>query len=69
MNNPNQPPALSVVMPTYQCRGLMERHAAAMAAWIDLGDEIIVVDSRSTDGTLDYVRGNLRRPKLRIIER
>jgi hypothetical protein len=69
MDNPSQPPALSVVMPTYQCRGLMERHIAAMAAWIDLADEVIVVDSRSTDGTLDYIREKLRHPRLRIIER
>jgi len=69
MNNPSQPPTLSVVMPTYQCRELMERHITAMAAWIDLAHEIIVVDSRSSDGTLDYIREKLRHPKLRIIER
>jgi hypothetical protein len=69
MDNPSQPPALSVVMPTYQCRHLMERHLAAMAEWADLAGEIIVVDSRSTDGTLDYVREMLRHPGLRIIER
>lgn len=69
MDNPSQPPTLSVVMPTYQCRGLMERHITAMAAWIDLAHEIIVVDSRSSDGTLDYIREKLRHPRLRIIER
>lgn len=37
--------------------------------WADLADEVIVVDSRSTDGTLELIRERLRHPKLRIIER
>jgi len=62
-------PTLSVVVPTYNCAPLMERHLESMAAWADLADEIIVVDSRSTDGTLDLIRSRLRHPNLRIIER
>lgn len=62
-------PTLSVVVPTYNCAPLMERHLASMARWADLADEIIVVDSRSTDGTLDILRQRLRHPNLRIIER
>lgn len=62
-------PSLSVVLPTYNCRPLMTRHLAAMAEWSDLADEIVVVDSRSTDGTLEIIREHLRHPKLRIIER
>jgi CTP:molybdopterin cytidylyltransferase MocA len=56
-------------MPTYNCAPLMERHLQAMALWADLADEIIVVDSRSTDGTLDLIRSRLHHPHLRIIER
>lgn len=62
-------PSLSVVVPTYNCAPLMERHLKSMAAWADLADEIIVVDSRSTDGTLDIIRTRLQHPNLRIIER
>ena len=62
-------PTLSVVVPTYNCAPLMERHLASMAKWADLADEIIVVDSRSTDGTLDLIRERLRHPNVRIIER
>lgn len=62
-------PTLSVVVPTFNCAPLMERHLQAMALWADLADEIIVVDSRSTDGTLDLIRARLRHPNLRIIER
>lgn len=62
-------PTISVVLPTYNCRPLMERHLSAMEQWVDLAEEVIVVDSRSTDGTLDLIRRRLRHPKLRIIER
>ena len=60
---------LSVVLPTYNCAPLMPRHLASMDAWADLADEIIVVDSRSTDGTLELIRARLRHPNIRIIER
>jgi hypothetical protein len=62
-------PRLSVVLPTYNCAPLIGRHVASMAKWAALADEIIVVDSRSTDGTLDLIRAGLRHPNLRIIER
>ncbi len=62
-------PTLSVVVPTYNCAPLMERHLQAMALWANLADEIIVVDSRSTDGTLDLIRAGLHHPNLRFIER
>ena len=47
----------------------MARHLDAMEQWLDLAHEVIVVDSRSTDGTLDLIRRRLRHPNLRIIER
>jgi glycosyltransferase involved in cell wall biosynthesis len=40
-----------------------------MHQWSDLADEIIVVDSRSTDGTLEFIRTHLKHPNIRIIER
>ena len=60
---------LSVVIPTYNCRALLERHVAEMAAWLDLADEVIVVDSRSKDGTREYLGEQLRHPGLRFIDR
>jgi glycosyltransferase involved in cell wall biosynthesis len=60
---------LSVVIPTYNCRPLLERHVAEMAAWLNLADEVIVVDSRSRDGTREYLAERLRHPALRFIDR
>ena len=62
-------PTLSVVVPTYNCAPLMMRHLVSMEKWAHLADEIIIVDSRSADGTLDLIRARLRHPNLRIIER
>jgi hypothetical protein len=58
-----------MVVPTYNCRHLLLAHLRAMQAWLDLIEEVIVVDSRSTDGTLDLIRSELRHPRLRIIDR
>ncbi|MCF7710687.1 MAG: glycosyltransferase [Opitutales bacterium] len=63
------PPTISMVVPTYNCRHLLIAHLRAMQAWLDLIEEVIVVDSRSTDGTLELIRSELRHPRLRIIER
>lgn len=62
-------PTLSVVVPTFNCAKLMERHLESLEKWSDLADEIVVVDSRSTDGTLELIKRHLRHPNLRIIER
>jgi len=61
--------SISVVLPTYNCRDLLVPHLRSMQDWLDLADEVIVVDSRSTDGTLDLIRSELRHPRPRIIER
>ena len=61
--------SLSIVLPTYNCRDLIERHISSMQMWIDLADEVIVVDSKSNDGTLELIRERLKHPKLLIIER
>ncbi len=61
--------SISVLLPTYNCRHLLERHLASVQAWLDVVDEVIVVDSRSTDGTLEVIRAALQHPRLHFIER
>lgn len=60
---------LSVVLPLYNCRHLIESHLDSMENWIDLASEIIVIYSHSTDETLECLRARLKHPGLRIIER
>ena len=38
-------------------------------SWADLADEIIVVDSRSNDGTFELIKQKLHHPNLRLIQR
>ncbi|MDB6056090.1 MAG: hypothetical protein JWN25_3613 [Verrucomicrobiales bacterium] len=42
-------------------------HVEAMAAWIHEVEEILVVDSESSDGTVEYLRENLKHPNVRIL--
>lgn len=60
---------LSVILPTYNCRSLIQRHLNEARSWLGLASEIIVVDSFSTDGTIELIRQELQHPKLTIISR
>ncbi len=60
---------LSVVIPTYNCHKLIERHIASVMEWGDLAFEIVIVDSQSTDGTLEYIKTNLKHPNIKVITR
>lgn len=59
-------PTLSVLLPTLNCMPLLPAHLSSMRPWLDLADEIIVIDSHSTDGTLDLIRSELASFPLRI---
>jgi len=58
---------ISVVIPTLNCADAMPAHLASMASWLDLAEEIVVVDSHSADGTPELIRDQLRHPGLRIL--
>ena len=46
---------------------LLPAHIEAMRKWLASIDEVVVVDSESQDGTVEYLRHNLRHPRLRIL--
>ena len=60
---------LSVVMPTWNCAPMMRRHMEAMNQWVDLADEVICVDSKSGDGTVEIIKAGLGTDKLRVMIR
>jgi glycosyltransferase involved in cell wall biosynthesis len=64
----NASPLLGVVIPTRNSIALLPRHLKALEGWLDLAGEVIVVDSQSSDGTLDCVRRELIHPRWRIVQ-
>ena len=46
---------VSAVIPIYNCRERLQRHLRSVVTWASQVREIIVVDSGSTDGTLELV--------------
>jgi glycosyltransferase involved in cell wall biosynthesis len=60
-------PSLGVLIPTRNSAGLLPGHLAAMSAWIDRADQVVVVDSFSTDGTLDLLREALKGRPARFV--
>ncbi len=59
---------VSVIIPTRNAASLLPQHLAAMQSWLDLVQEVLVVDSHSTDGTVELLRKGLRHPRLRFLE-
>jgi len=57
---------LGVVIPTKNSMPYLPRHVEGLRPWLDLASEVVVVDSFSTDGTVDFLRANLAHPHLRF---
>ncbi len=59
---------LGVVIPSKNSRPYLADHVRGLLPWIHLASEVVVVDSFSTDGTVDYLRKNLPHPNIRFCE-
>ena len=59
--------SLGVVMPTRNSAALLPRHIAGLRNWLDLADQVVVVDSFSTDGTLEALRREIKHPNLEFL--
>jgi hypothetical protein len=58
--------SLGLVIPTLNSRRYLERHVEGLLPWLDLVQEIVVVDSHSTDGSAEFLLEHLPHPNLRI---
>jgi hypothetical protein len=58
---------LGVLVPTRNCAPRLRGHVTAMQDWLDLADEVVVVDSFSTDGTAEILQRELKHPNCRIL--
>ena len=57
---------ISVVMPTRNCRHLLEPTLDTVREWVGDVNEVIVVDSFSTDGTVELLKESLNFPNVRF---
>src|SRR5688500_6781734 len=62
-------PSLGVVIPTLNTLAHLPKHLEAFHQWGDLVQQVVVVDSYSTDGTFDYLRKNLKHSNVEFIQR
>jgi glycosyltransferase involved in cell wall biosynthesis len=58
---------ISVLIPTRNCGALVPDHIESLRPWIDLAEEVVVVDSHSGDGTVDLLRAGLSHPRVRFL--
>ncbi|MEE9354883.1 MAG: glycosyltransferase family A protein [Methylococcaceae bacterium] len=65
-NNTKLP--IGVLIPTRNAMAYLEQHLKGLQSWLHRVEEIIIVDSESTDGTLEYLSENLHHPSLRIMQ-
>ena len=58
---------ISVLIPTRNSMSLLPGHVESLREWIDLAQEVVVVDSDSTDGTVEFVKRELTNPNIRFL--
>lgn len=56
---------LGVLIPTRNSMQWLDRHLGALRPWLQRVQEIVVVDSRSSDGTAEYLRTHLAGENVR----
>lgn len=60
---------LGVVIPTCNHSAQIPAHLSSLDRWLDLTEEVVVVDAASADGTLDLLRAGLLHRRLQFLER
>ena len=58
---------ISVLIPTRDCAALLPGHLRSLQAWIDLAEEVVVVDSDSKDNTVELIREGLTHARTRFL--
>jgi glycosyltransferase involved in cell wall biosynthesis len=65
----SSPLPVGVVVPTLNVRPALPAHLEQMKTWLDLVEEVVVVDSFSNDGTFELFKSDLHHPKLTLLQR
>ncbi|MDG1241715.1 MAG: glycosyltransferase family 2 protein [Opitutae bacterium] len=59
---------ITAIFPTYNCGGRIRQHIEQSASWLKHVDELIVVNSYSTDGTIDAIKEAFEGSKVTILQ-
>jgi len=59
---------IGVVIPTKNSMGYLPGHVENLSTWIDLAEQVVVVDSFSTDGSVDYLKKHLSHPRIQFVQ-
>jgi hypothetical protein len=59
---------IGVVVPSRNSMSLLPDHLAAMREWLPQVQEVVAVDSFSSDGTFERLQAELNHPRLRILQ-
>jgi glycosyltransferase involved in cell wall biosynthesis len=59
---------IGVLLPTRNAAALLPAHLAALRPWLPNIEEVVVVDSFSTDGTLELLQERLQHPRLKLLQ-
>jgi hypothetical protein len=60
---------IGVVIPTRNSLQHLPAHLESLQPWLEMIEQVVVVDSNSTDGTVQYIREHLKHPNLHIFSR
>ncbi|MGO8696721.1 MAG: glycosyltransferase family 2 protein [Limisphaerales bacterium] len=59
---------ISILIPTRNCAALVPGHIQSLRTWMDLAEEVVVVDSDSRDGTVALLRSGLApHPRVKFL--
>lgn len=62
---PNTKSAISILIPSFNGVELLRKHLPSILAQLQQGDEVIVIDDGSTDGTQEFVEKIIRHQQVR----
>ena len=63
----NEARSIAVLIPSRNCAALIPGHLQSLQEWMELAEEIVVVDSHSHDGTLEMLRAGLSHPRVKFL--
>jgi len=59
---------IPLIIPTRNSMGGLDRHVETLLPWYGSVRQVVIVDSKSTDGSVEYLSEHLKHPNIKFIE-